>query len=420
MFAMPLGVAALSLGVPSGVAASAGGASVGAVSLALAPVHRSRPVTGGTATSAQPGWAAYNWSGYAVTSSSPYTSVTGQWTVPSVTGPNGSYSAAWVGIDGFTNGSLIQTGTEQNYANNSGQYSAWWTSSAQGLVEQTITGGCTSTTAGTAAAQGRNSQHGGSGGGGGGSGGGGGGSGPTVTTDSATSVNSSSAILNGSVNPNGVATTYWFEYGTSTSYGSSTAHVSVGSVTTTVSVSATVGNLSPGTAYDFRLVAQNSKHKTTDGANATFTTSLSSGGGSGGGGAACGTVAPGDVMTASISETNASTSSWTITLSDTTGGWTFDTTLTYRGPGTSAEWILEAPSLCNAISCTTATLADYGTATFDPGTANGVDPGLQDADGGEMVNSTNTAVISMPSSPDSDTDGFAVAYGTQAPNPPSS
>ncbi len=417
MFAMPLGVAALSLGVPSGVVASAGGASVGAVSLALAPVHRGRPVTGGSATSAQPGWAAYNWSGYAVTSSSPYTSVTGQWTVPSVTGPNGSYSAAWVGIDGFKNGSLIQTGTEQNYANNSGQYSAWWTSSAQGLVEQTITGGCTSTTAGTAAA--RNSQHGGSGGGGGGSGGGGGGSGPTTTTDPATGVNSSSATLNGTVNPNGVATTYWFEYGTSTSYGSSTAHVSVGSGTTAASVSATVGNLSPGTTYDFRLVAQNSKHKTTDGGNLTFTTSPSSGG-SGGGGAACGTVAPGDVMTAAISETNPSTSSWTITLSDTTGGWTFETTLTYNGPGTSAEWILEAPSLCNAISCTTATLADYGTATFDPGTANGVDPGLQDADGGEMVNSTNTAVISMPSGPDSDTDGFAVAYGSQAPNPPSS
>ena len=45
---------------------------------------------------------------------------------------------------------------------------------------------------------------------------------PTVTTKAATSITSTSARLNGTVNPNGHATTYYFEYGPSTSYGSKT------------------------------------------------------------------------------------------------------------------------------------------------------------------------------------------------------
>lgn len=36
------------------------------------------------------------------------------------------YSASWIGIDGFNNSNLIQTGTAQNYVNGKTQYYAWW------------------------------------------------------------------------------------------------------------------------------------------------------------------------------------------------------------------------------------------------------------------------------------------------------
>ena len=45
---------------------------------------------------------------------------------------------------------------------------------------------------------------------------------PVVQTQAATGVSPSSATINATINPNGQATGYWFEYGTSTAYGSST------------------------------------------------------------------------------------------------------------------------------------------------------------------------------------------------------
>jgi len=45
---------------------------------------------------------------------------------------------------------------------------------------------------------------------------------PAVTTTSASNVGSGSAVLGGSVNPNGDVTSTWFEYGLTTSYGSDT------------------------------------------------------------------------------------------------------------------------------------------------------------------------------------------------------
>ena len=51
---------------------------------------------------------------------------------------------------------------------------------------------------------------------------------PVAVTGSATSVTVTSATLNGTVDPNGRATTWYFEYGTSTSYGSKTAERNAG------------------------------------------------------------------------------------------------------------------------------------------------------------------------------------------------
>ena len=70
-------------------------------------------------------WSSSNWSGYAKTGT--YTSITGKWTVPSVSATSSAtYSSTWIGIDGFTNSSLIQTGTEQDYYNGAAHYGAWW------------------------------------------------------------------------------------------------------------------------------------------------------------------------------------------------------------------------------------------------------------------------------------------------------
>ena len=96
---------------------------------------------------------------------------------------------------------------------------------------------------------------------------------PTVTTNSATSVSSDSATLNGTVNPNGVSTTYYFEYGTTTSYGTSTTSTSAGSGTSAVSVNAAISDLTSDTTYHYRLVATNSSG-TSNGDDKTFSTTI--------------------------------------------------------------------------------------------------------------------------------------------------
>ncbi len=93
---------------------------------------------------------------------------------------------------------------------------------------------------------------------------------PPATTLGATSMTTTEAQLNGSVNPSGFPATYNFEYGTTTGYGSSTPSAIVGSGFNVLNVSATVGNLMPGIVYHFRIVATNSSG-TTNGNDRTFT-----------------------------------------------------------------------------------------------------------------------------------------------------
>jgi len=93
---------------------------------------------------------------------------------------------------------------------------------------------------------------------------------PSVTTLPATSVTSVSAVLNGTVNPNSLSTTYYFQWGTSTSYSNATSSLSAGSGTTTVAVNASISSLISGTTYHFRLVAINSDG-TSYGSDLTFT-----------------------------------------------------------------------------------------------------------------------------------------------------
>jgi Secretion system C-terminal sorting domain/Viral BACON domain len=81
---------------------------------------------------------------------------------------------------------------------------------------------------------------------------------PSVTTLPATAVTGSSATLNGNINPNGLASTYHFEWGTTISYGNSTTTTSAGSGTSNVAVSANISSLITGTPYHYRIVGVNS------------------------------------------------------------------------------------------------------------------------------------------------------------------
>ncbi|NCA78014.1 MAG: hypothetical protein EOM90_16935, partial [Alphaproteobacteria bacterium] len=93
---------------------------------------------------------------------------------------------------------------------------------------------------------------------------------PVTVTSAATAVTPTSATLNGTVNPNGLATTWYFEWGTTTAYGNTTAVTSAGTGTTTVSVNAGITGLTGGVTYHYRLAATNTDG-TSYGADMTFT-----------------------------------------------------------------------------------------------------------------------------------------------------
>jgi hypothetical protein len=94
---------------------------------------------------------------------------------------------------------------------------------------------------------------------------------PVVASASATSVTSDSAVLNGTVNPNGRTSTYYFQYGTTTDYGLQTPPASAGAGTSQVAVNSEVAGLMPNTTYHFRLVSTSSAG-TTYGTDVTVTT----------------------------------------------------------------------------------------------------------------------------------------------------
>ncbi|MFL6505812.1 MAG: NF038122 family metalloprotease [Candidatus Udaeobacter sp.] len=73
-----------------------------------------------------------------------------------------------------------------------------------------------------------------------------------VTTNAATNITSSSAKLNGTVNPGGTMIVH-FQYGMTTTYGSTTAN-STRTGNATQGVSANIPGLTPNTTYHFRLV----------------------------------------------------------------------------------------------------------------------------------------------------------------------
>lgn len=96
---------------------------------------------------------------------------------------------------------------------------------------------------------------------------------PLVTTGGSEAVTTSSATLTATVNPQGAAIAACkFEYGTTTSYGSTAACGSLpGAVSEPVTVTAAIAGLTAGTAYHYRIVAT-SVNGTAQGVDGTVTT----------------------------------------------------------------------------------------------------------------------------------------------------
>ena len=93
---------------------------------------------------------------------------------------------------------------------------------------------------------------------------------PVVMTNAATNITASSATLNGSLDPHGLTTTVFFQYGTTTNYGSATAMQSQ-TGNTYRNITANINGLTPHTTYHFRMVATNAGG-TRMGSDRTFTT----------------------------------------------------------------------------------------------------------------------------------------------------
>jgi Peptidase A4 family len=129
------------------LALSSGSLLAGASSASAAPVshHSSHPVSAagyrpggllvrpssGSSLATHAGHTtAYstNWSGYAATGrNGAFTSVSASWTEPTVSCPGGfQYSSFWAGLDGYSSGSVEQTGTDADCSGTTPVYYGWY------------------------------------------------------------------------------------------------------------------------------------------------------------------------------------------------------------------------------------------------------------------------------------------------------
>jgi hypothetical protein len=219
---------------------------------------------------------------------------------------------------------------------------------------------------------------------------------PTATTGPVTAVGPTTASVTGSVNPNGAATSWHFEYGTTTAYGSPTASQNAGSGTASVAASGNLSGLKPGTTYHYRLVATNSGG-TSRGADAILTTSS----------------AP-VAVTGSASSVTATTATLNGTVNpegrDTTWYFEYGKSTSYgtktaaknAGAGTSAAGVAAAVT-----GLRVGTLYHFRlVATSDAGTSRGADA--------TFTASAAPTVVTKPASNAADTS--ARLNGTVAPN----
>lgn len=94
---------------------------------------------------------------------------------------------------------------------------------------------------------------------------------PIVTIGVATDLTRTEGTVHGSVNPNSLASTAWFEYGPTAAFGTSVPLANLDAGTVAEAVSAVLSSLAPGSGYHFRLVASNADG-TVQSAGQEFTT----------------------------------------------------------------------------------------------------------------------------------------------------
>lgn len=97
------------------------------------------------------------------------------------------------------------------------------------------------------------------------------GSSPSVSTGKLKSVKQTSAVVLGAVDPNGSATSFYFEWGLTSSYGAVGRVHSAGNGTKPVNVTGYPGGLIPGTIYHYNVVAMN-RYGLSTGRDMTFKT----------------------------------------------------------------------------------------------------------------------------------------------------
>ncbi|HYE68538.1 MAG TPA: DUF4347 domain-containing protein, partial [Anaerovoracaceae bacterium] len=169
---------------------------------------------------------------------------------------------------------------------------------------------------------------------------------PAAITNPATSATSTGAILNGSINANNASTEVTFEYGTTTSYGTSAAAME-GSIsgTSATSVSYALTGLMPNTTYHFRVAGENVAG-TTNGLDRTFTTSVTPTAITN---PATSTTSTGAILNGSVNANNAITA----------------VTFEY---GTTTSYGASAPAMEGSISGTSATSVSYALTGLIPNT----------------------------------------------------
>ncbi len=108
------------------------------------------------------------------------------------------------------------------------------------------------------------------------------------------------------------------------------------------------------------------------------------------------TIAPGDTVTAAVSE--GANGAWTLTITDETSGESFTTVQkpNFTPDVASAEMIVERPSLCTPHHCSITNLADFGSIGFSDMTTN-YNMTFTGADGIVMVNNGGTPLINLGS-----------------------
>src|SRR5262245_16418099 len=94
---------------------------------------------------------------------------------------------------------------------------------------------------------------------------------PAAVTGGVTNVSTTSARLTGSVDPNSEATSWYFEFGPTSGYGTRTATQSAGSGANPTNVATNISGLAVATTFHYRVVAMNASG-TTLGADRTFIT----------------------------------------------------------------------------------------------------------------------------------------------------